>query len=84
MSKIKRIVNHYCQKCKKIIEQKVVNLEIRDRKLCEDCAYQMEEDEEYRNLPPCQICHRPVRDEYAMTTKNGSFIHEECYEGGDD
>jgi hypothetical protein len=43
----------------------------------------MEEDEEYRNLPLCHFCHKPVRDEDAMPLKHGGLIHEKCYEGGD-
>jgi hypothetical protein len=64
---------------------KVVELEVGGevQKLCEDCAQQEETEEECRNLPLCQICHKPVRDEDAMPLKSGSLIHEECYEGGD-
>ena len=73
-----------CQKCKQTInKEKVIKLEIRSKKwkLCEDCAEQAQTDEDYRNLPPCNNCRKPVHDEDMMTLKNGEIIHEKCYEG---
>ena len=70
-----------CQQCKRIIIDKIVELEIRGemQKLCEDCSQREETEEEYRDLSLCHICHKPVRDEYAMNMKDGRLIHEECY-----
>lgn len=69
----------FCQNCERKIEEwKISKFSVSSEKLCESCEQEAKTEEEYRDLPRCNFCHKPVYEEEFFFLESGELIHEGC------